>query len=204
MKRILAILFALCMLTLCACSGESAGTPEVQDPVGNVTGEPQTEATTEPSTEATTEPSTEATEPSFSPEDLTQFGLPAPTFDYEYIGYCESGLVREGETEFMLYPKFVYSASADYATALAYAKEVGNSGWGEYVPASEDADPFGYVGKSDNSRVIVRWNSDETVTISVRDYTKFCEWDDTVSAYVIPGCGPYGTYGENNADLQDI
>ncbi len=58
MKRIFALLLALCLMFLCGCAAE----PEQTQPSTEATQAPSTEAT-QPSTEATQAPSSEATEP---------------------------------------------------------------------------------------------------------------------------------------------
>jgi hypothetical protein len=190
------------MLCLCACGDTGSQATEGTDAVGGMTTQPEstgeeaTEATTQPETDNTTEPSaTEETAPAFSPENLSVWGIPEPSFDYEFVGYSEA--VNGPD----MVGRFYYTASTDFLSAQAYVQWFVESGWSDNLPDPNDPCPFGFVGSMNDYKILVRWNSDNSVIIAVTDKSVEAVWDDEVNTYVIPAYGPYGSYGEYNADL---
>lgn len=206
MKHFIAILLVTLLLMLCACGQDSAS---ANDPVGSVssTTTPTTTTTTEP-TSSETQPTTQPTvheddTPKFSPDKLSVWGLAEPAFDYHCVGYEMSirGMSADGVNP-NLHPKFYYKASGDYATAYAYAEQVAGDGWGELLHEADDISPFAHSGTKGDYKVLIRWESDNTITIQVTDYTKLCQWDEGHDAYVVPDYGEYGTYGEYDSSLE--
>ena len=200
MKRLTVIILALAMLSLCACGNAAPDATGGNEPVGGVTGEPESitaEATTEPQT--TTEPTEpEATTPSFSPEKLSVWGLPEPSFTYEYLGYRE---IAKGPDQI---PELYYRGSADYATIHAYAQTLADAGWNDYVDDSGENSVFAFSGEMGEYKMFIRRDEDSNVIIRVRDRSVLAVWDDEIDTYVVPEYGEYGSYGENKYDLDSL
>lgn len=151
--------------------------------------EPQeTIETTEP-----TEP--EETLPAFSPEKLSVWGLPEPSFTYEYLGFRE---ISKGPDQI---PELYYRGSADYGAVRAYALALMDAGWNDYVDDPGEAITFGFSGEMGNYRIHIRRDKDGTVVIRVKDLSVLAVWDDELDLFVVPAYGEYGTYGENDFNL---
>lgn len=205
MKKMIALLVALMMLTLCACGNAPSGATEGNEAVGGMTGGVENdnaetgEATSEPETQATTEATVpEVTEPAFSPEKLSVWGLPEPAFTYEYLGYRE---IAKGPDQI---PELYYRGAADYATIRAYAQSLADEGWNDYVDDPGETSVFGFSGEMGEYKMFIRRDPDGNVIIRVRDGSVLAAWDEELSLYIVPEYGEYGSYGENDYSLEQL
>ena len=184
MKKLLALILAMIMaFSMVACGGgETSEVGEVSDegtadtqPVGTV-------------------------ENSYNPAKLSTFGLPEPSFNYEYL--CYEVCSKEG----VEHPEFIYVFESTAEDALAYMKAV-SAVWGGWthdeVPTMQAGDSFWFSTDYENYHINISWFVDEedVCFMYVRDYIKNTIWDQQKHIDYIEGLGEYGTYGIHGTEF---
>ena len=200
MKNIIALFVALMMLTLCACGNAPSSATESTDNVDAVTGStenntPETDEATQATT-VTTIP--EETKSAFSPEKLAVWGLPEPSFTYEYLGYRDIMIGLD------ILPELYYRGSADYTTIRAYAQSLADAGWNDYVDDPGETSIFAFAGEMGDFKIFIRRDPDGNVVIRINDRSVQAVFDDALDLYVVPEYGEYGSYGENDYTLETL
>lgn len=133
----------------------------------------------------------------YNPAKLSTFGLPEPSFPYEYL--CYETCMRAGAE----HPEFIYVFDSSAEDALEYMKQV-SAVWGgwthEKVPLMQMGDSFWFSTDFENYHIHITWDTEGNHFMFVRDFSKNMYWDKETSRNYIEGL-EIGTYGINGTDF---